>query len=170
MRHDRPRSGGATGVRAREPELRGNARRRLRPAPRTEENSEHHLTSGVAHYHVGVQVPQQGHSWLELTADTLSVGAVHDWCVHPSCGAVVVFSGTVRDHAADLTGTLRDDVQHLDYEAYDEQVVPVFRRIEAELRQRWPHSGRVAILHRTGRLELGAVSDRKSTRLNSSHT
>ena len=105
-----------------------------------------------------MQGPQQGHSWLELTADTLSVGAVHDWCVHPSCGAVVVFSGTVRDHAADLTGTLRDDVQHLDYEAYDEQVVPVFRRIETELRQRWPHSGRVAILHRTGRLELGAVS------------
>lgn len=129
-----------------------------RPAPRSDENSEQHLRSGVAHYHVGVQVPQQGHSWLELTADPLPVGEVHDWCVQPSCGAVVVFSGTVRDHAADLSGTLRDDVQHLDYEAYDEQVVPVFARIEAELRQQWPHTGRVAILHRTGRLDLGAVS------------
>jgi molybdopterin synthase catalytic subunit len=70
----------------------------------------------------------------------------------------VVFSGTVRDHAADLGGVMRDDVQYLEYEAYDEHVVPVFSRIEAELRERWPHTGRVAILHRTGRLDLGAVS------------
>ena len=48
-----------------------------------------------------------------------------------------------RDHAADLSGTLRDDVQHLDYEAYDEQVVPVFARIEAELRQQWAKQGAV---------------------------
>ena len=105
-----------------------------------------------------MQGPQQGHSWLELTADTLSVGAVHDWCVHPSCGAVVVFSGTVRDHAADEAGVMRSDVQHLTYEAYEEQVVPAFAAIEAELRVRWPHTGRVAIHHRTGRLDVGAVS------------
>jgi molybdopterin synthase catalytic subunit len=60
----------------------------------------------------------------------------------------------VRDHAVDATGTMRTDVQYLTYEAYDEQVVPTFRAIERELRTRWPHTGRVALLHRTGRLGL----------------
>ena len=105
-----------------------------------------------------VQVPPQGDSWLVLTSDTLPVGVVHDWCVLPSCGAVVVFSGTVRDHAVDEHGALRPDVEFLEYEAYDEQVVPVFERIEREVRTRWPHTGRVAILHRIGRLSLGESS------------
>ena len=82
------------------------------------------------------------------------MGAVYDWCVQPHCGAVVLFSGTVRDHAADESGVMRADVQYLTYEAYDEQVVPAFEAIERELRTRWPHTGRVALLHRTGRLEL----------------
>lgn len=101
-----------------------------------------------------MQPPVDGNSWLGLTDQVLPVGAVHDWCVQPHCGAVVLFSGTVRDHAADDSGVMRTDVQHLTYEAYDEQVVPAFRAIETELRARWPHTGRVAMLHRVGRLEV----------------
>ncbi|MDO8364052.1 MAG: molybdenum cofactor biosynthesis protein MoaE [Actinomycetota bacterium] len=84
----------------------------------------------------------------------LPVGVVYEWCLQPQCGAVVLFSGTVRDHAVDEHGTLRTEVTHLTYEAYESQVEPAFRAIEAELRRRWPHTGRVALLHRTGRLEL----------------
>jgi molybdopterin synthase catalytic subunit len=91
---------------------------------------------------------------LALTADVLPVGEVYDWCLQPHCGAVVLFSGTVRDHAVDHDGSMRHDVSFLTYEAYDEQVVASFRAIELELRSRWPHTGRVALLHRTGRLEL----------------
>lgn len=101
-----------------------------------------------------VQPPATGNSWFGLTDDVLPVATVYDWCVQPGCGAVVLFSGTVRDHAADDTGVMRPDVQHLTYEAYDEQVVPAFRAIETELRARWPHTGRVALLHRVGRLEV----------------
>ena len=97
-----------------------------------------------------VQSPVDGNSWLGLTDQVLPVGAVYDWCLQPQCGAVVLFSGTVRDHAADDEGVMRDDVQHLTYEAYEEQVVPAFGAIEAELRTRWPHTGRVALLHRIG--------------------
>lgn len=78
--------------------------------------------------------------------------------MQPRCGAVVLFSGTVRDHAADEAGVMRSGVQHLTYEAYDEQVVPRFAAIETELRARWPHTGRVVMLHRTGRLEVGESS------------
>lgn len=74
--------------------------------------------------------------------------------MQPDCGAVVLFSGTVRDHAVAVDGAVRSDVAHLTFEAYEEQVVPAFARIADELRHRWPTVRRVAILHRTGRLEL----------------
>lgn len=84
----------------------------------------------------------------------LPVAAAYEWAVLPSCGATVLFSGTVRDHAVD-GDERRDGVQWLTYEAYEEQVVRSFAAIEDEVRQRWPMVGRVALLHRVGRLELG---------------
>lgn len=96
---------------------------------------------------------RQGDDWLALTTEELPVAAAYDWAVLPQCGAVVLFSGTVRDHAEGRSG-----VTHLDYEAYEEQVLPRLASIAAELRQRWPEVGRVALLHRVGRLEVGASS------------
>ena len=97
--------------------------------------------------------PEHGDEWLALTPLELPVGRVHDWAVTPGSGAVVVFSGTVRDHAEGRT-----DVVALEYEAYEEEVVPAFARIVGELRERHPGAHRVAILHRTGRLGLGESS------------
>jgi molybdopterin synthase catalytic subunit len=65
----------------------------------------------------------------------------------------VLFSGTVRDHAEGRSG-----VQHLTYEAYEEQAVPKMAEITDELRRRWPTTGAVVMLHRTGRLDLGESS------------
>ncbi len=93
--------------------------------------------------------PDDGENWLGLTDQELPIGAAYSWSVVPGCGAVVLFSGTVRDHAEG-----RDDVAHLTYEAYEEQVEPVFASIADEVRQRWPSTGRVVLLHRVGRLEL----------------
>lgn len=75
------------------------------------------------------------------------------WAVLPSCGAVVLFCGTVRDHAEG-----RPDVTRLTYEAYDEEVQPRLAAIAAEARRRWPTLGRLAILHRTGTLAVEEVS------------
>jgi len=88
----------------------------------------------------------------------MPIAAAYDWVVLPNCGAVVLFSGTVRDHARDQDGVLRDHVETLTYEAYEEQVVPRFEAIEVELRQRWPETGRVVLLHRVGTLGLGESS------------
>ncbi|MEX0847210.1 MAG: molybdenum cofactor biosynthesis protein MoaE [Ilumatobacteraceae bacterium] len=101
-----------------------------------------------------MQAPDEQDTWLGLTDAELPVAAAYDWCVLPSCGAVVLFSGTVRDHAVDDDGVMRTQVQHLVYEAYDEQAVVAFAKIADEVRVRWPHTGRIAVLHRTGRLEL----------------
>jgi molybdopterin synthase catalytic subunit len=104
-------------------------------------------------YDAPVLPPDSGDNWLGLTDAALPVGALYDWCVRPDCGAVVLFSGTVRDHAEGRT-----DVEHLEYEAYDEHVVPKLEAIVAELRSRWASVGRVALVHRVGRLELGESS------------
>ena len=97
--------------------------------------------------------PSDRDHWFGLTEDELPVAAAYEWAVLPACGAVVLFSGTVRDHAEG-----RDDVEHLTYEAYEEQVLPKFEEIGAELRRRWPETGRLVLLHRLGRLEIGASS------------
>jgi molybdopterin synthase catalytic subunit len=105
-----------------------------------------------------VRAPDHADEWLALTPDPLAVGEAYEWCVRGDCGAVVLFSGTVRDHAVDEEGVVRRGVGHLTYEAYDEQVVPKLAAIVEELRLRWPSAGRVVLWHRTGRIELGESS------------
>ena len=97
--------------------------------------------------------PENGEDWLGLFDGVLPIGVIHDWVIRPECGAVVVFSGTVRDHAEGRTG-----VTALTYEAYEEQATSRCEKIAAEVRTRWPMVGRIALLHRTGRLELGESS------------
>jgi molybdopterin synthase catalytic subunit len=87
--------------------------------------------------------------WVGLTTDPLPFEQVGQWAVLPQTGAVVVFAGTVRDHAEG-----RSDVNHLYYEAYVEHVVPQLAALAAKARARYPMIGRVALLHRIGRLEL----------------
>ncbi|MBI5087374.1 MAG: molybdenum cofactor biosynthesis protein MoaE [Actinobacteria bacterium] len=105
-----------------------------------------------------VQPPDNRDTWVGLTSAELPVAVAYEWCVLPNCGAVVLFSGVVRDHAVDDEGILRADVQHLVYEAYESAAVEAFDKIAGEVRVRWPQTGRIALLHRTGRLELGESS------------
>ena len=101
--------------------------------------------------------PAAGHDWLALTGEELPIGAAYDWVVRPDCGAVVVFSGTVRDHAEGRSG-----VTSLTYEAYEEHVLSRLERIAEELRRRWPDVGRVVLWHRTGSIGADRVVGRSS--------
>ena len=100
-----------------------------------------------------VQAPERDNNWFGVTSAELVAGVAHDWCIQPECGAVTLFSGTVRDHAEG-----RDDVVALTYEAYEEKTIDSFAEIAIELRTRWPDVGRVVMWHRIGRLELCEVS------------
>jgi molybdopterin synthase catalytic subunit len=91
--------------------------------------------------------PAAGDDWLALTDEVLPVASLYDWAVRPGCGAVVVFSGTVRDHAEG-----RDGVEQLVYEAYEQAALERFAAIAAETRGRWPKTGRLAMIHRLGAL------------------
>jgi len=95
----------------------------------------------------------EGDDWVGLGAEPLAVSAAMEWAVRPDCGAVVVFTGMVRDHAEG-----RANVTALTYEAYDTEVEPRLAAIAAEARRRWPTVGRLALLHRTGRLVVGEAS------------
>ena len=97
--------------------------------------------------------PDVGNDWLALTDDELPVEGALAWAGLPSCGAVVLFSGTVRDHAEGRPG-----VSSLEYEAYEEEVVPRLAAIAAEARARWRVLGRLVLLHRTGTLDVGETS------------
>ncbi|MBI4884309.1 MAG: molybdenum cofactor biosynthesis protein MoaE [Actinobacteria bacterium] len=102
--------------------------------------------------------PANGDSWLAITDSALPIGEIYEWCLRSDCGAVVVFSGIARDHAVDSEGNRRVGVTHLAYEVYENQVLPSFAAIEAEVRQRWPETGRVAVLHRIGDVSLSESS------------
>ena len=91
--------------------------------------------------------------WLEITATRLDVGAVYDWSVTDTCGAVVLFSGTVRNHSEGRTG-----VHTLSYEAFEEEVIPKCHEIVSEMKNQWSDLGRIALIHRVGDLKLGESS------------
>ena len=97
--------------------------------------------------------PAAAEDWIALTGDALSVDEAARWVVLPQCGASVLFAGTVRDHAEG-----RDAVSSLEYEAYLEQAEPKLRAIAVSARKRWPDIGRLALLHRVGRLAVEDVS------------
>jgi molybdopterin synthase catalytic subunit len=88
--------------------------------------------------------------WLALVDGALLVAEASAWVVQPDCGAVVTFTGTVRNHAEGVTG-----VTHLVYEAYEEQAVAKLSAVADGLRARWPGVARVALIHRVGEVPLG---------------
>lgn len=97
----------------------------------------------------GLRAPAYGDNWIALSDCALPVEEALGWAVVPGCGGVVTFAGTVRDHADG-----RDGVTALEYEAYEEAAVDRMRQLAEDARRRWPVIGRIALLHRVGRLEL----------------
>jgi molybdopterin synthase catalytic subunit len=88
---------------------------------------------------------------VRVGADVVDPQDALAFVADPAAGGTCLFLGTVRDHsdAGDVTG--------LDYEAWDELAERRLREIAAELFDGWPVR-KVALLHRTGRLEVGEVS------------
>jgi len=94
--------------------------------------------------------PTDGDDWVALTGGDLPVEAASRFVGRPDCGATVTFTGTARDHAPGRPG-----VHRLEYEAYEGPAVARLEAVAAEARRRWPAVGRLALLHRTGVLEVG---------------
>ena len=72
-----------------------------------------------------------GDDWCALSDRPLVAATAHQWVGRPDCGATVLFSGEVRDHAEGRAG-----VEQLEYEAY-ERLRSAFPRLAADARQQW---------------------------------
>jgi MoaE-MoaD fusion protein len=88
---------------------------------------------------------------FELTARPLDARRLEAAVEHKGAGAICTFTGVVRDHSRGRA------VTHLDYEAYAEMATAQMRKIGDEIAERWPEA-RVAMAHRTGKLEIGEAS------------
>lgn len=87
----------------------------------------------------------------QITAEPLNVQAAIDAVRAPECGGLSVFIGTVRSVSKGRA------VRALEYEAYTEMALKKMDEIAAEIRVKFPVS-KVAMLHRTGRLEIGDIA------------
>ena len=83
----------------------------------------------------------------------MPLGAMTEWVSQAHCGAVVTFSGVVRDHSAGARG-----VTSISYEAYVPTVAPRLQEIADQARARWPELGRLAMIHRIGDVAVGESS------------
>lgn len=83
-----------------------------------------------------------------ITERPLDPKPLAEWVQTPADGAVVIFSGVVRDNFGGRA------TAYLVYEAYAEMAAAVLAQLAEEARARWP-IGRVAVHHRIGRLEIG---------------
>jgi molybdopterin synthase catalytic subunit len=86
-----------------------------------------------------------------LSDQPLSVTAASDYCADPAAGAVVVFSGTVREE------TEGRPVKALSYEAWAERADQQLSALAAEVAERWPALA-VWMEHRVGTLAVGEPS------------
>jgi molybdopterin converting factor subunit 1 len=86
-----------------------------------------------------------------VTEQPLHVDALSRYVQTAADGAIVVFSGVARDN---FNGRA---TEHLFYDAYPAMAEPVLASIAATAAEQW-EIGRVAIHHRTGRLEIGETA------------
>src|SRR5439155_1295414 len=88
---------------------------------------------------------------FELTSRPLDARRMETAVAHKGAGAICTFTGVVRDSSRGRS------VTHLEYEAYAEMATAQMRKIAGEIAEQWPEA-RVAMAHRTGRLEIGEPS------------
>ncbi len=86
-----------------------------------------------------------------ITRKRLDLDALIKQVAFSGAGAIVTFTGVVRDNAKGKS------VDHLEYEAYPEMALASMRDIVSEIKERWPKA-RVAMAHRVGRLKIGESS------------
>lgn len=86
-----------------------------------------------------------------VTTEPIDPRRLEEAVARPEAGAILTFSGVARNSFEGRA------VHALEYEAYAEMAVPEMRRIAEEIASRWP-GARVAMVHRTGRLDIGEAS------------
>ncbi|MGB9169858.1 MAG: molybdenum cofactor biosynthesis protein MoaE [Nitrososphaeraceae archaeon] len=88
---------------------------------------------------------------ISITKDVIDQLKVLDQIKDDSSGALVLFTGSVRNHS------FKGKVEGIFYEAYEEMVEEILKKIEKEIFENWRVKKFIAIL-RTGYLKVGEIS------------
>jgi len=96
--------------------------------------------------------PAEAVTHVALSADPIDPTPLAELVTEPGTGGVVTFAGVVRDN------NLGRQVRYLDYEAYPPMAEAKLQQVVAEARERWPAIRGVAVVHRTGHLEIGETA------------
>ena len=89
---------------------------------------------------------------FRVVTEPLSPDAIAAEVDDAGAGGIVIFSGVVRNQTGGRP------VKYLEYEAHGPMAEVQMREIGQTVRSRWPGVRRIAMLHRTGRLEIGESS------------
>jgi molybdopterin synthase catalytic subunit len=91
---------------------------------------------------------EYNNNFFRLSPDALSESEARAQLHNLSCGAHVLFVGTVRNHSKG------EEVTHLEFEAYEPMVHSALNDIALDLRMEFGVTG-VLLYHRIGRVEAG---------------
>jgi len=88
---------------------------------------------------------------ISITKDIIDQLKILEQLKDNSSGAIVFFTGIVRDHNS------KEKVEGIFYEAYEEMVEEILKKIEKEISGNWNIKKFIAI-HRIGYLKVGEIS------------
>jgi len=89
---------------------------------------------------------------IAITRDPIDIMALNVSALHPDCGAVASFSGTVRNSHKGRA------VRQLAYDAYEPMARAELERAVADCLAAWPDLRKVQVVHRFGRMNIGESS------------
>jgi MoaE-MoaD fusion protein len=99
----------------------------------------------------GTAEPEPPGMLFRVSSEPLDARPLEAAVSHAGAGAICTFTGIVRDNSRGEPTT------HLQYEAYEGMAIKMMGALARELNGCWPGI-RVAMAHRTGRLEIGEAS------------
>jgi molybdopterin synthase catalytic subunit len=89
---------------------------------------------------------------IAITKQSINVSQILADSEHPSSGATVLFTGSVRDHSDD-----KEKVSEVYYEAYEKMVENTLLEIEDEVLKKW-NVKKFITIHRIGELKVNEIS------------
>ncbi len=101
--------------------------------------------------HRKIESDEMGSLCIELTESPIDHNALMNSVQDHSCGASVLFLGTVREY------TDGKQTDSLTYEAYHEMAINEISKLIKQARQQWNFK-HVGIIHRLGPLALGEIA------------
>ena len=88
-----------------------------------------------------------------IVDEAIDVEELIEWATNPGTGAVVTFTGTVRDHSPGLR-----EVVAIDYEVFERAARTRLQDLGTRALETFTGVGRIALIHRQGRVALGEGS------------